>query len=347
MRRSKTNRLHATVVVGAGLLLAVSTACGTTSDNSGQGGGAGAGERAEKCQGAQPKEKYTIAMSQANDAEPYRERMNDDISAAAAKVPQFGEVQFNDAQQKTDKQADDIRNFVKQQVDLLIVSPNQASLGSVVKQAYDDGIPVIVLDRKLDNENAFTTFIGADNTEIGAAAGKYIAEELMPNGGKLAELKGLSGSTPANERHDGFAKATEGKNIDVVASEDGEWLRDKGQTKFDAILKANPDVKVVYSHNDPMAEGAYLAAEAAGKAKQIKFVGIDGLPVPAGGMKAVEKGRLSATFVYPTGGAEAIEAAKQILIDCKQPEKEQILTTKLITKENAAEEYAKANEDAG
>lgn len=337
-------RLRAGLAVTAGLLLTVSAGCGTTSENSGPGGG-GAGKRAEKCQGPNPQEPYTIAMSQANNAEPYRERMNDDIRKAAAKVKQFKPVMFNDAQQKTDKQAEDIRNFKTLGVDLLIVSPNQASLGNVVKQAYDDGIPVIVLDRKLDNENSYTTFIGANNTDIGRQAGTYIADELLPNGGKLVELKGLSGSTPANERHDGFTQATKGKKIEVVASEDGEWLRDKGRTKMDAILKANQDIEVVYSHNDPMAEGAYLAAKAAGREKQIKFVGIDGLPIPSGGIKAVQAGRLSATFVYPTGGEEAVEAAKKILIDCKQLPKIQTLPTQKVTKENAAEVYAKANDN--
>jgi ribose transport system substrate-binding protein len=337
-------RLRAGFAIGVGLLLIVSAGCGTTSENTGTGGG-GAAKRAEKCQGPNPKEPYKIAMSQANLAEPYRERMDDDIRRAARKVRQFAEVRFADAQQKTDKQADDVRNFVTQQVDLLIVSPNQASLGSVVKQAYDKGIPVIVLDRKLDNENSYTTFIGADNTDIGRRAGTYIASKLLPNGGKLVELKGLSGSTPANERHDGFTEATKGKKIDVVASEDGEWLRDKGQTKMDAILKANPEIDVVYSHNDPMAEGAYLAAKAAGREKQIKFVGIDGLPIPSGGIKAVEAGRLSATFIYPTGGAEAIEAAKKILIDCRPPAKVQTLPTQQVTRENAAEVYARANDN--
>jgi hypothetical protein len=123
----------------------------------------------------------------------------------------------------------------------------------------------------------------------------------------------------------------------------GDWLREKGQQQFEAILQTERDVDVVYSHNDPMAEGAYLAAKAAGREKEMKFTGIDALPIPSGGIKAVEEGRLSATFTYPTNGKEAIDAAKKILIDCGTVEKEQILSTQEITPKNAAKVYAEAN----
>src|SRR5690606_30944447 len=99
----------------------------------------------------------------------------------------------------------------------------------------------------------------------------------------------------------------------------------------------------IYAHNDPMAEGAYIAAENAGKADALKFVGIDALPIPSGGIKAVEQGRLSATFTYPTAGKEAVETAKKILIDCAEVPKEQTLKTQLITEENAAAVYEEAN----
>jgi ribose transport system substrate-binding protein len=281
-------------------------------------------------------------MSQANVAEPYRQRMDDDIKAAAKGVPQF-EVRFADAQQDNARQVSDVENFMTQQIDLLIISPNEAKpLTAVVKTAFDKGIPVLVLDRKVEGD-AYTSWIGADNVDIGRQAGKYVAEKLLPSGGKVAEIRGLAGSTPAKERGDGFREAIQGKNIDIVVSQDGDWLREKGQEKADAILKSNPDAQVVYSHNDPMAEGAYLAAKAAGKQDSLKFIGIDGLPIPSGGIKAVEAGRLSATFIYPTAGKEAVDAAKKILVDCQQVPKTQTLQTQLITKDNATEVYAKAN----
>lgn len=316
---------------------ALVAACGTTSTNSGQSAPTGA---ATACKGASGK--YVIGMSQANKAEPYRQRMDDDVVTAAKAVPQFT-VQLADAQQDNAKQVADVENFLTQQIDLLIISPNEATpLTAVVKKVHDKGIPVVVLDRKVDGD-AYTMFIGADNTDIGRQAGKYLAEKVLPTGGRIAEIRGLAGSTPAKERADGFRAGIAGSKIEIVATADGDWLREKGQQQADALLKAHPDIQAIYAHNDPMAEGAYLAAKAAGKDQQLKFIGIDALPIPSGGIKAVEAGRLSASFVYPTGGKEAIDAAKALLVDCGQVPKSKTLDTLLITPENATAEYAKAN----
>jgi len=329
-------RAVATVLTAAAALT-LSVACGTTSENSGQ---QQAGGSDAKCGG--PDGKYTIGMSQANVAEPYRERMDDDIRAAAEDVPQFS-VEFADAQQDNAKQVSDVENFLTKQIDLLIISPNEATpLTAVVAKAYNKGIPVIVLDRKVDGD-AYTTWIGADNKEIGKTAGEYVAEKLLPDGGTVGEIRGLAGATPAKERGDGFREGIEGKNIEIVAEADGDWLREKGQSQADAMFKAHPDIQVLYAHNDPMAEGAYLAAKAVGKEKSMKFIGIDGLPIPSGGLKAVAEGRLSATLIYPTAGKEAVETAKKLLIDCDDVPKTQTLETKLITPENATEVYDEAN----
>ena len=312
-------------------------ACGTTTGNSGQGGPSG-GAVPAKC-GADGK--YTIGMSQANVAEPYRQRMDDDIRAAAATVPQFT-VNFADAAQDNSKQVEQVDTFLAQRIDLLIISPNEATpLTAPVKRAFDKGIPVLVLDRKVDGD-AYTSFIGADNVEIGRQAGQYFAKTLLPSGGKIAVLRGLAGSTPAKERLDGFNDGMKGSNIQVVATADGDWLRDKGQQQADAVLKAHPDVQAIYSENDPMAEGARIAAQNAGK-PGLPITGIDALPIESGGMKAVSAGRLSATWMYPTGGKEAIDTAKQILLDCQQAPKTQTLPTRLITKDNADQVYAELN----
>lgn len=328
------NRTRLLAAAAAALLL---SACGTTSENSGKQGG----DDAKACKG--PDGKYVIGMSQANVAEPYRQRMNDDIKAAAAKVPQF-QVKFADAAQDNSKQVSDVDNFLTQQIDLLIISPNEAKpLTAVVKKAYDKGIPVIVLDRKVEGD-AYTTWIGGDNEKIGEAAGQYVSDKLLPKGGKVVELTGLAGATPAQERKTGFHRAiAANKKIKVVAQASGEWLREKGQSQMDALLKAESHIDVVYSHNDPMAEGAYIAAKAVGREKEMKFVGIDALPIPSGGIKAVEAGRLSATFTYPTAGAEAVAAAKKLLIECAKVPKTQTLPTRLITKQNAAEIYRQEN----
>jgi ribose transport system substrate-binding protein len=317
-------------------LLAVS-ACGTTSENSQPKPGGGQAAPA-KCG---PDGKYTIGMSQANVAEPYRQRMDDDIRKAAAAVPQFT-VNFADAAQDNSKQVEQVDTFLAQQIDLLIISPNEATpLTAPVKRAYDRGIPVLVLDRKVDGD-AYTSFIGADNVDIGRQAGEYFAKTLLPNGGKIGVLKGLAGSTPAKERSDGFNEGIKGSNIQIVATADGDWLRDKGQQQADAMLKAHPDIQAIYSENDPMAEGARIAAQNAGK-PDLPITGIDGLPIESGGIKAVSAGRLSATLIYPTGGKEAVDAAKRILIDCQQVPRTETLSTQLVTKENADQVYLELN----
>ncbi|TWD82333.1 monosaccharide ABC transporter substrate-binding protein (CUT2 family) [Kribbella amoyensis] len=331
----KIHKLSLAVAAVTALVLA---GCGTTSERTADGPQA---QSSKECKGADGK--YVIGMSQANVAEPYRQRMDDDIKTAAEEVPQF-EVKFADAAQDNAKQVADVENYITQQIDLLIISPNEAKpLTAVVKKAYDKGIPVIVLDRKVEGD-AYTGFIGGDNVQIGTEAGKYVAEKVLPDGGTVVELKGLAGATPQAERNQGFAAGIKANpKIKIVATASGDWLREKGQAQMDALLKANPKIDVVYAHNDPMAEGAYLAAKAVGREKEMKFIGIDALPIPSGGIKAVEQGRLTATFTYPTNGKEAIAAAKKILVDCGTIDKTQTLPTRLIDKANAAQIYADEN----
>jgi ribose transport system substrate-binding protein len=286
-----------------------------------------------------PGREYLIGMSQANNAEPYREVMNTDVETAAEAVDGF-EVNVADAAQDNSKQVADVENFITQQVDLLIISPNEAApLTAAVAKPYDGGIPVIVLDRKVEGDK-YTAFIGADNTEIGRQVGQYYAQTLLPQGGKVLEIARLPGSTPAAERAAGFREGiASNPAIQIVASQSGDWLRDKGQAVADALLKAHADANAVYAHNDPMAEGAYLAAEAAGRAGDLAFTGIDALPIPSGGIRAVEQGRLKATYVYPTGGREAIDMAKRILVDCADVPKTTTLETEQVTADNAAQVY--------
>ena len=331
----RTPRIVASILTLGVLVL---TSCGTTSENRGGGGGGHSAQAA--CKG--PDGKYLIGMSQANLAEPYRVRMDEDIRNAAAQVPQF-EVEFADAAKDNTTQNEQVRTFLTKQIDLLIISPNEAKpLTGVVAEVHNKGIPVIVLDRKVEGD-AYTSFIGADNVDIGRQAGEYVAGTLLPNGGTVVELAGLPGSTPAGERARGFRQGIEGSRVRIIDSAAADWERDIAREKMDAILKAHPDFDVLYSHNDPMAEGARIAAEAAGRAEQITFVGIDGLPIPSGGLKAVEQGRLAATFIYPTGGQEAIETAKKLLITCEDVPKTQTLPTQLVTRDNATEVYNRLN----
>jgi ribose transport system substrate-binding protein len=119
-------------------------------------------------------------------------------------------------------------------------------------------------------------------------------------------------------------------------------MEDKAVTVFSAMLQAHPDIKLVYTSNDLAAAGAYIAAKQAGKEKDIKIIGTDGLPGPSGGIHAVSEGQWAATLVYPTGAAEALDLAKKILIDCAESVPRTVtVPTKLITADNAKEIYAK------
>lgn len=286
------------------------------------------------CGGQRREGQFVIGFSQCNKAEPWRTWMDSSLLAEAAKHPGI-EVLYADAQQDNSKQVADVETFLRQRVDLLIISPNEAKpLTAIVKRVYDSGTPVIVLDRSVEGD-AYTTFIGADNREIGRAAGAYAAE-LLGGKGRIVELKGLPGSPPAVDRSEGFREVVaKFPGIAIVADPVADWLRDKAREQAEAALRANEQVDLIYGHNDPMAMGAYLAATAMNRSNGLKTIGIDGLPGPEGGAKAVMDGKLDATFLYPNCGKEAIETAVKIL-DKKPVPKRLTLTTARITKANAA-----------
>jgi ribose transport system substrate-binding protein len=262
---------------------------------------------------------FVIGFSQANNAEPYRQHVNDELTTAAKAVPQFT-LQIADGAGNVNTQTSQVDNFITQKVDLLLISPFEAApLTPAIQRAMKAGIPVIELDRKSvgDPGKDYTAFIGGDNYKIAMEAGKYTATKLLPDGGQVAVLEGLPSSTPAVERLNGFKDGVKGNpKIEVVAEQAADWLPDKAQTAFAAMLQAHPDIKMVYASNDMMAAGARLAAKGAGKEDQIKIIGTDGLPGPAGGIRAVAEGEWAATFTYPTGAKEAIDMAKSILLDC-------------------------------
>lgn len=286
---------------------------------------------------AEKKDKYVIGMSQCNLGEPWRVAMNDQIAMAAEKHPEF-EVIFADAAQDNSKQIADIENFVQMGVDLIITSPNEATpLTNAVSAAYDAGIPVILLDRKIDGDK-YTQFIGADNVDMGRIAGEYIADTLLPDGGKVCEIKGLEGTSGGIDRDNGFREGIKKNDkIEIVAVNNADWIREKAITVAEEMLQTNDEIDLFLALNDPMAEGAYIAAKNAGREGDILFVGFDGLPTPDGGIRSVMDGRLSMTQVYPTGGTEAIESAYQLLVEGKELDKTLTLTSEIVTPDNAEE----------
>ncbi len=284
-----------------------------------------AGPLPANCPKPEVKDHYVIGMSQANRAEPWREAMDSQIAAAAVGYPDF-EVVFQDAAQDNAKQVSDVENLITQGVDLLIISPNEAApLNDIVKEAWDSCIPVIVLDRNLVDPN-YSMFIGADNVAIGQAAGQYAAQWCADNGRtdcNIAEIRGLEGAPPAKDRGDGFRQGLVDGGLseaNIIFSQNADWLREKAVPAAAAAFQAHPEIDVLYGHNDPMTEGAYIAAQDAGiDVSKVLFIGIDGLPTPDGGIMSVLEGRIGVTFVYPTGGQQAIDWAHRILVDGVNP----------------------------
>ncbi len=294
---------------------------------------AGRGGRVEpqpKVSAAKPGEKlYTIGMSQCNLGEPWRVQMNADVKAAADKCPNL-RVVFQDAQNDTLKQRSHVEEFISAGVDLIIISPKEAApLTEPVAKAVEAGIPVIVLDRAVLGDK-FTCFIGADNKKIGRAAGQWLVKRLGGKG-NIVELKGLATSTPGQDRHSGFREAIAGSDLKVVFEADMKWLKPNAQKEMESALSRPDRIDAVYAHNDPGAHGAYLAARAAGREKEMIFVGIDALPQE--GVAWVKQGVLQATFQYPTGGAEAIDIAQKVLAGQPVP-KSILLSSRVFTADN-------------
>jgi len=288
-------------------------------------------------------EKVLFGMSQCNLAEPWRVQMNDDLREQAKEYP---EIRFmeKDAQNDVTVQQSHVREFLTQGIDLLVVSPKETvPMTAPVKEVYDSGIPVIVLDREVQG-TSFTCFIGGDNVLIGREAGKYIAS-LLNGKGNVVELMGLMTSEPGVDRHEGFLQGlkehaeehgTPPDGIKIIFDADCQWLEENGRREMASALARFDKIDAVYAHNDPQAHGAYLAAKAEGRGREktIKFIGIDALPHE--GVMYVKQGILTATFQYPTGGKEAIDTGMKILRGEEVP-KWITLGTRLFTKENVDE----------
>ena len=271
--------------------------------------------------------RYVIGVSQCSDDE-WRHQQNAEMRREAEFYRDL-RIDIRTANDDSRRQVRDIRRFLDEGVDLLVVSPNEAQpITPVVEEAYDRGIPVIVVDRKILSDK-YTAYIGADNEGIGHAIGLYIAGSLGGQG-TVVEITGLSGSTPAMERHKGFTRAIRAyPGIRLLAVADGGWLRERAMDKMDSLLRACPEFDVLYAHNDRMAEGAYEAAVRQGRERSIRFFGTDALSGEDYGLQSVLEGRLSATFIYPTGGDEVIQTAMHILTG--QPfERETDLQTSVV-----------------
>jgi ATPase/histidine kinase/DNA gyrase B/HSP90 domain protein len=276
--------------------------------------------------------KYVIGVSQCSE-DIWRDKLNNELVMSTYQhdnvTLKFASANDNDRLQKQQ-----IEQFIKEGVNLLIVSPNQIhTISSVIDKAYDAGIPVILFDRKTDSRK-YTAFIGADNYEAGHEIGYFIGQQLEGKG-NIAEICGLQASSPAIERNRGFMDALKSyPNVKVVARGYGDWIKESGVTAMDSILvQSKESFQYVFAQNDRMALGA-LQSIKKHKVKGIKIVGIDALPVPGGGMENVRDGNLEASYIYPTRGDSVMQLALNIL-EKKPYKRDNYLKGALVTKANA------------
>lgn len=283
--------------------------------------------------GGSAKKQYVIGVSQCSE-DVWREKLNEELRIAALYYNNV-DLRIRSAYDDVKLQTEQINSFVDEGVDLLIVAPGQVTISPAIDRAYEKGIPVIIFDRGTRSDK-YTAYIGADNKEIGSSMAEYLAGAL-PGGGRILELCGLSTSSPAIERSEGFDSVVATRpGLEIVAQAHADWTEQGAYRVMDSLLsQPHPQFDCLFAHNDRMAMGARRAAAKHGlDLNSIQFCGIDAMPQKGGGMHLVADGTLFASFIYPTRGDEVIQLAMNILTK-KKYNRENQLSSALVSHDNA------------
>lgn len=289
------------------------------------------------CKHGEEKE-FIVGISHSSSDDAWRKAMMLDMRVKASDYPGLT-LQVKESHEDNDTQIKQIREFIKKRVDLIIISANESEpITTVAVEAYRAGIPTIIIDRKIYSDE-YTSFIGADNYEIGRAAGLFINSLLKKGKTTVVEVWGREGSSSARDRHNGFNDVIVHDDNVILKTVYGRWHKEETKNGI-AALGTFEDIDIVYAHNDLMAMAAREAIMEIDpeSAERIKFIGIDALPGKGKGIEAVLNGYLTASFVYPTGGSTAIKVAWQIL-NGLPVSKQYALTSALIDKDNAGTLY--------
>lgn len=284
------------------------------------------------CGGGEAHKRFVVGVSQCSE-DTWRDKLNEELRIAATYYDV--DLQIKSANDDVRLQTEQINRFVEQGVDLLVVAPGQVSISPAIDKAYEKGIPVIVFDRRTHSDK-YTAYIGANNHEIGASMAEFMANANTA-GTKVVELCGLSSSSPAIERGEGFdSVAALRPNIDIVKKVYADWTEEGAYRVMDSLLSTPyPAFNSIFAHNDRMAMGARRAVVKHGiDPKTIKLCGIDAMPQQGGGMQLVAEGKLFASSIYPTRGDEVMRLAMKILTH-KPYDRENRLTSALVTEANA------------
>lgn len=260
--------------------------------------------------------KLTLGFSQVGAESGWRTANTNSIKESAKEANI--ELKFDDAQGKQENQITAIRNYIQQKVDVIAFSPVvESGWDTVLKEAKDAGIPVILTDRAVDSadKSLYKTFIGSDFVKEGRLSGEWLVNETKSATGtvNIVELQGTTGSAPANDRKKGFGEAIKANpNLKIIASQTGEFTRAGGKAVMEQFLKANPKIDVLFAHNDDMGLGALEAITAAGKVpgKDIKIITIDAVK---DGMQALADGKFN--FIAecsPLLGPQLMDLVKKV-----------------------------------
>lgn len=274
--------------------------------------------------------RYKIGVSQCSEDD-WRSKLNDEIEREMMFHNEI-DVEIRSADDNSQKQIDDIDYFIKNGVDILIVAPNEANgLTPKIKEVYERGIPVVLFDRDINGET-YTANIRVDNYRIGQMASEY-AGNLVKGDVKVIEVRGLDGSTPADDRRSGFKHGADSiGRIDIIASACARWNKEDAKIVVDSMLAKHPEVNLIYAHNDRMAIGASESARAIGR-DDIKIIGVDAAPEI--GIQAVADGVIDATFLYPTEGQHIITRAIDIIEGRPFPRDEYLPVASAVDSSNA------------
>lgn len=254
--------------------------------------------------------KIKIGFSQSIDNDIWRKSMDHAMEVEASLHPEVSLTIYN-ANRKAKNQIRDIDNMIEQNVDVIIVAPYESdSIIPVIEKANTHGIPVIIVDRKVNTSN-YTAFLGADNVEIGKIAGKQIVS-LSKGHANVVEIKGESVTSPGTERSLGFKQIID-KYPNVKSISVNVDNLDSPNSKYVKILDSIPNIDYVFAFNDVIAYNAWKISKKKYPNNKIKFIGVDGLNGPNGGLQFVKEGILSGTVLYPTGGTEAIKLALRVI----------------------------------
>ena len=262
------------------------------------------------CTSSGKQKKHVIGLSQCMLDDAWRQAMINDMRIEASNYDDV-EIIIKDAQNNNETQIQQIRDLIRQKVDVLIISPYQSEpITAVAEEAYRAGIPTIITDRKV-NTDQYTSFVGANNYEIGLAAGNYAAHYL-PSNAIILEIWGLTQTSPAQERHKGFVDALREREDLSFRKIEGQWLVDTARMEL-RKLEHPEQIDFVYAHNDMMAIAAreYFMAWDSIRGRDLRIIGVDA--VAGAGLEAVEDRRINASFLYPTGGEQVIRTAMRII----------------------------------